>query len=144
MPVSGARIEGLKELRKELKALGPQWPKELQKTNKAAAAKVVPEAKRRAAQSHPNLAGGVARVGSRGVSSIRALASQTRAQIAGGGAKVPWFGGNEFGSSGRYRQFPAKNKEGYILWPAAKAKEPEIEEIYLEMIDALTKAAFPE
>ena len=144
MPIKGVEIEGLKELRKELKRMGSEWPKELQKTNKQAAALVVPEAKRRAAQSHSNLAGGVARVGSRGVASIRPLATQRSAQIAGGGAKVPWFGGNEWGSSGRFRQFPARAKEGHILWPAAKAKEPEVIKAYEKMLDDLTKRAFPD
>ena len=52
-------VTGLKEFRKELKAVGPKFPKELQKTNKRAAGIVVPEAKRRAGQSRRNLAGGL-------------------------------------------------------------------------------------
>lgn len=137
-------VQGLKELRKELKAIDPKWTKELQQVNKRAASIVVPEAKRRASQSRPNLAGGVARAGSAGVGSIRALASQSRAQIASGGARVPWMGGSEWGSSGRYRQFPSANKDGYILWPAAKAKESEVVELYQDMLDDLSSAAFNE
>lgn len=135
-------VQGLKELRKEFKAIDPKWSKELQAVNKRAADIVVPEAKKRAGQSRPNLAGGVARAGSAGVASIRALASQSRAQIASGGARVPWMGGSEWGSTGRFEQFPAKSNDGYILWPAAKAKEPEIVKLYGDMLDDLASAAF--
>lgn len=137
-------VQGLRELRSALRNIDPKWTKELQQVNKRAANIVVPEAKRRAAQSRPNLAGGVARAGSAGVASIRALASQSRAQIASGGARVPWMGGSEWGSSGRYKQFPSKSSDGYILWPAAKAKEPEVIELYQDMLDDLSSAAFNE
>lgn len=146
MAANGVKVDvqGLKELRKALKDIDPKWTKELQQVNKRAANIVVPEAKRRASQSRPNLAGGVARVGAAGVGSIRALASQSRAQIASGGARVPWMGGSEWGSSGRYKQFPSKSSDGYILWPAAKAKEPEIIVIYGHMLDDLASVAFNE
>ena len=136
-------VEGLKEFRAALKAVDAAFPKQLQQVNKRAAELIVPEAKRRAGQVRPNLASGLARVGSRGVNSIRAGASQRSAYIMGGGARVPWFGGNEWGSSGRYRQFPGRTTEGYILWQAAKTKEPEVFETYSEMIAALSAAAFP-
>lgn len=135
-------VQGLRELRKELKAIDPKWSKELQAVNKRAANIVVPEAKKRAGQSRPNLAGGVARAGSAGVASIRALASQSRAQIASGGARVPWMGGSEWGSSGRFKQFPSKSADGYILWPAAKAKEGDVVKLYEKMLDDLSSAAF--
>lgn|SRR5574337_175545 len=137
-------VQGLKELRSALRKAGTQFPKELRVANLAAADIVVPEAKRRALQSRPNLAGGAARVGSRGVGSIRALAQQKAAQIAGGSAGVPWFAGNEFGSSGRYRQFPSASRDGYILWPAAKAKRDEVVQVYERMLEALAAEAFPD
>jgi hypothetical protein len=137
-------IQGLKELRSALRKVDAQFPKELRLANKAAADIVVPEAKRRAGQSRPNLAGGVARAGSRGAGSIRALAQQTSAQIAGGSAGVPWFAGNDRGSGGAYRQFPSASAEGYILYPAAKAKRNEVVEVYNKMLGELTHEAFPD
>ena len=136
-------VEGLKQFRKELRSVGSQFPKELRLANKAAASVVLPEAKRRAGQSRRNLAGGTARVGSRGVASIRILASQSKAQIAAGGARVPWMGGSNYGSSGRYRQFPAKSKDGYILWPAALDKRPQVVDTYDKMVISLARQAFP-
>lgn len=66
-------------------------PKELQRLNKSIAAELVPK---RGRQSQ-----GTARArGSRAIGTIRALASGTRAQIAGGTAAVPWYIGHEWGS----------------------------------------------
>ena len=144
MPVKlDIRVEGLRELRKALKELDPAWGKELQKTNKRAAALVVPTAQSRAGQVRTNLVGNPTRLGSRGIATIRPLASQSRAQIAMGGARAPWAGGHEWGST-RYRQFPPKTHEGNILWGAAKSHEEQIVEVYGDMLDDLTREAFPE
>lgn len=137
-------VVGLRELRKALKELDPKWPKGLREVNKRAAEVVVPEARTRASQVRTNVKGNPTRAGSAVVGSIRALASQTRAQVAMGGARLPHAGGFDWGSSGRFKQFPAANKEGYILWPAAKAKEEVIVAYYLKMLDDLTQDAFPE
>lgn len=136
-------VKGLKEFRSALRKAGREFPVALRQANREAANVVLPEAKRRGMASRSNLAGGRATLGSKGVASIRVLASQSKAQLAGGGARVPWFGGSEYGSSGAHRQFPARNSDGYILWPAAKSKQPQVIEVYDKALDNLSKRAFP-
>ena len=129
------RVTGLKELRKGLKEADATFPKQLQKANKRIAEELVPEARSRMAGHSP-------RAGSRAIGTIRALASGTRAQLAGGTAAVPWYGGHEWGSI-RYRQFPAKNSDGYALYPAITANRERMVERYGEMLDELLRTAFP-
>ena len=136
-------IKGLKELRSELRKSGIQ--KNLTKVNKHVVnVVVVPEAKRRAAKSFPNIAGGMTRVGSKGINSIRGTATQTKAVIKAGGARVPWFQGVEWGSSGRYRQFPRTAEKGRIVYPVVEDKREEIIDAYWDVIDDVTKGPFPE
>jgi len=143
---NGVVIEApdLREFRRDLKRAGDQFPKQLQQTNKHVVEKVVlPEAKRRGSQSRRNLAGGRATIGSKGVATIRALATQRSAAVAMGGARTPWVAGNEWGSGGKYRQFPRKNREGHILWPVVEELRDEIVEEYRDAVGDLAKIAFP-
>lgn len=144
---SVVRVEGLKELRKELRALegDDAWKGELREAGKAAAEVVAAEARRTAASGRSTLSGANATMGSRAVATIRALAGQTRATVAGGKASVPHFGGWEFGSTGRFRQFPAKARKGsHNIYPAIEAKQREIVRVYGDRIDVLMKKHFPE
>lgn len=140
------RVKGLKETRKALRTLSQDgtWKPELRQVNKAAAEIVVTEARKRAGRGGTNLAGGPARLGGRGVASIRALASQTKATVAGGGASVPWYGGSDFGSGGRYRQFPAKKEKGRFIYPAIEDKMDEVLRVYTAGLDRLTGKYFNE
>lgn len=136
-------VSGLKELRSELRKAGLQ--KNLTKANKYVVNRViVPEGKKRAAKSFPNLAGGLTRVGSKGINSIRGTATQTTAVVKAGGARVPWFQGVEWGSSGRYRQFPKTADKGRIVYPVVEDKRDEIIEVYWDVIDDVAKGPFPE
>ena len=136
-------ISGLKDLRRELRRAGIQ--KNLTRANKHAVnVVIVPEAKRRAARPFTNLAGGRTRVGSRGVASIRGTATQTKAFVKAGGARVPWFQGHEWGSAGRYRQFPPKAEKGRIVYLVVEDKQAEIIEVYWDVIDDVAKGPFPE
>ncbi|MGE4338197.1 MAG: hypothetical protein AB7E55_19795 [Pigmentiphaga sp.] len=133
----GVRAEGLNDLRKELRRVGPEFPRALQQANKrVASVVVVPEAKRNAAaRPHP-------RPGSAVANSIRATATQKSAKVAIGGARVPHGPGHEFGSR-QYRQFPAPAKSGYIVYKAIEDKGEEIIEAYEVELDTLTSRAFP-
>jgi hypothetical protein len=131
------RVTGLKELRLELKALDPQWPKQLQKVNKAIAEQVA-EGTRADFQA---LGGS----GPKAASTVKALAQQARAQVkfGGKGDSVPErvAGGNAFGSN-QYPQFP---KPGvYALYPALARMKDDIEVRYIEMLDDLLSRAFPD
>ena len=139
--------DGIKKFQRELRQVGKEWPRELRKTNKAVAEEtVLPEARRRAAESRPSAAGGTTRLGSRGERSLRAGAQQRKAFVKGGGARVPWFAGHEWGSSGQYGQFPQRSgvSPGFIIFPVIKERQTQIQETYMRMLDDLASRAFPE
>jgi hypothetical protein len=132
---SQIKVVGLRELRRGLKEAEGRSPKELTATNKAVAEMLVAPAKGRMAGHSP-------RAGSQAIGTIRALASATRAQLAGGSNAVPWYAGHEWGSI-KYHQFPTKNPDGYALYPTIEAERGRIVEKYAEMLDKLTREAFP-
>lgn len=131
------RVTGLKELRRELKAVDAQWPKALQKINKAIAEDV-------AEGTRSNLAG-MGGSASKVVPTVKALAQQARAQVKAGGkgdsVAERVAGGNLFGSN-RYKQFPPPGLYG--IYKALADLKDDIEERYLEMLDDLLKQAFPD
>ncbi len=131
-------VHGLKELRRELRALESDgtWKAELRSAGQKAADVVASEARRSA------LSASSPRMGSVAAGTIRALAGQTRATVAGGRASVPWYAGHEFGSS-RFKQFPGKRTGGYHLYPAIEKKRDEVIEVYGREIDNLTRKHFP-
>lgn len=138
--MASAEIEviGLKELRAGLRKAGPQFPKELQRANKRAVNEVlVPEGRRLAAGR------GYPRPGSAVVASIRGTATQTSASFNVGGARTPHAMGHNFGSSGRFRQFPPKTQPDYFMYKAVENRRSEFMEQYEDIIDTLSKDAFP-
>lgn len=131
------RVTGLKELRAELKAVDAQWPKALQKVNKAIA-ELVAEGTR---SSLGAMGGSAPKV----VSTVKALAQQARAQVKAGGKGDSVgelvAGGNMFGSN-RYKQFPPPGLYG--IYKALADMKDDIEDRYLEMLDDLLHRAFPD
>ena len=131
------RVEGLKELRRELKALDAQWPKQLQEFNKAIAEDV-------AERTRANLAG-MGGSAPKVASTVKALAQQARAQVKAGGkgdsVAERVAGGNLFGST-RYKQFPPPGLYG--IYKALAEMKDDIEERYLEMLGDLLARAFPD
>ena len=144
MPVK-IKVVGLKELRRDLRKLSEDgaYKPGLRAAGMKAATVVADEARRTAARALPNHAGGVARMGP-ALGSIRPLASQRGAQVAGGGASYPWFGGDEFGSHGghRSRQFPTAKEDGYNLYPAIERKRDETAKVYIEAMYGVVKPYF--
>lgn len=144
------QVSGLKELRRELRKIDAELPKEIKRINKFVAEQIVlPGARRRGAMPRRNVAGGQARIGAKAAASIRALAQQGKAGVAMGGARFPWIPGSEWGSTGRNRRarmFPQRSgvSKGFILYPAVREKEADIREAYAEMLDDLLRQAFPE
>ncbi len=131
-------VTGLKELRRELKAVDAAFPKQLQQANKKAA-ELVAEGTRAAFNS---MAGSAPKVAPK----VAALAQQTRAQVrvgggSGVGAEVAM--GNLWGSK-RFKQFPPPVAGGYALYPTIAARTDEIVEAYADEIDDLLKRAFPD
>lgn len=131
----GFQVTGLKELRRELKIADAAFPKELRSANKKVA-DLLAEAVRSA---YAALGGSAPKV----APTVKALAQQTRAQLkvgggSGTGAEVAM--GNTFGSR-RYPQFPPPGQ--YALFPTVAAKTDEVIDIYADMLDDLTRRAFP-
>lgn len=134
----GIRVTGLKELRAELRQVDAAFPKQLQKANKKVA-ELIAEGTRSVFSSMGGSAPKVA-------PTVKALASQTRAQVkvgggSGVGAEVSM--GNLWGSA-RYKQFPAPVPAGFALYPTIKARSDEIVDVYGDALDDLLKRAFPD
>lgn len=145
---SGINVVGLKELQRELKHLDAEWPKELRAANKEAAEMVA----RRTRSSFARGPG----VSPKVVPSIRALAQQRSAAVKIGGQRFPFALGAEFGG-GKYRkgrptpaggyttQFrPHRGKKGYHLYPTLRASTDEVVDIYGDLVDDITRRAFPD
>jgi hypothetical protein len=109
-----ARVEGLKELQRELRAADPELARQLQRVNKRLVEGVAHEARSAAGAS----------VSSRAKRSIRPQASGREARVVAG-SKAPEFYGQEFGGGARprTRQFPPhRGREGHFLWPTVRRR----------------------
>lgn len=110
-----AKVRGLKELQRELRAADPELARQLQQVNKRLVEGVANEARSAAGPS----------VSTRAKGSIRPQASGREARVTAGGARVPEFYGQEFGGGARprTRQFPPhRGREGYFLWPTVRRR----------------------
>jgi hypothetical protein len=136
---------GLKETRKAFKDFGADnsWRGPFRESYGAAAAVAEGEAQSLAGQSRPTLGGSVATMGSRARGSIRGKGTTTAATLTAGKG-VPHFAGWNFGSSGRFRQFPAKTKPDYNLYKAVENKREEIQDVFLDKIGEALDTAFPD
>jgi len=136
--VEKIRVDGLKDLRKALKALDGEWPKELRVRTKKVADGV-------AAGTATSFAsrGGVA---PKVAASVKAYGQQTGAQIKIGGARFPFALGSEFGAV-RYKQFPTFKGSGptagYSLYETIRDRRQQIIDEYADMLATLTAEAFP-
>ena len=133
-------VEGLKDFRRQLRTAGDgRYSKELQRINKAAVQDIASAARRRYSSHYTSKRG-------KHVGSIRALASQRRAQVAIGGPKAPGALGQEFGSNS-LPQFKAwrgsDSKAGYFLWPAIRSGIGQARQEYEAELDKLLRKAFP-
>lgn len=131
-------VNGLDDLRRELKKLDDAGlTEQLKDANKAVADLVVSKAKANAST----------RMERRAAGSLRSSRQAARAQVVGGSAKVPFFGGAEFGSL-RYTQFRAwtgaNSQSGYFLYPAIRESSDDIVEMYHDEIEKISSKAFPD
>jgi predicted phage gp36 major capsid-like protein len=142
-------VDGLTELNRELRNLGPEFKGELRRTNKSVADFVAEDASAAAF----SLGGTAAKV----APSIKSTAGALSAGVAFGGAAHPEAGGAEFGanrnrirqrSSGSYvgyRQFKdwrgSGPTAGYFVYPTIRRNADRIETEYGEAVDHLLKKA---
>ncbi len=145
-------VKGLDEFRRELRKLDDAGLlDDLKDVNYSVAELVVEEAQRNASTRLQRLA-------SESLSPSRQAA---RAQVTGGGANAPYFGGAEFGSQrGQRRTGPSGRRflghnqfdpwrgngssAGYFLYPAIRDNTERIIELYGDEMDRITKKAFPD
>jgi hypothetical protein len=131
-------VQGLDDLRRELRKLADAGlTDQLKDANKAVADLVVAGAQSAAST----------RMERRAASSLRSSRQAARAQVVGGSAKVPFFGGAEFGSL-RYRQFRpwtgSNSQSGYFLYPTIRDLSDDIVELYGDEIEKIAGKAFPD
>ena len=127
------RVEGLRELRSELKAIDSKLPKEIQRAAKEAA-EAVADRVRADFSGRPGVAPKVA-------PSVKALATQRSASVRVGGDAYPYAMGSTFGSV-RFKQFPPARKDGYSLFPTIKAMRDEIVDRFADAIDDVMRRNF--
>lgn len=141
------RVVGIDDLVQALRAMGPQWPKELGKANQEAASTVVSGAQTIAAQL-----GGVARKAAR---SLKAAAAARESKVTLGGPAYPFALGAEFGAKAwlQFEDWRGNQWEpdtdagvGYFLHPAIRnlRRTGEYETVYLAAIDRVVARAFPD
>lgn len=138
----GVYVEGLDELRRELKRTAGNL-EDLKVANRQVSELVADKARSRAAQVG-GVAGHVARQ-----NSIRSSSAAAAAKVLLGGAadKHGPALGAEFGSK-NYPQFEpwrgSDESAGYFLWPTIRAERERIVEVYGQLLDELTRKAFPD
>ena len=155
-----AEIQGLKEFRRELKALGPEWPKELTKVHKAIAAKATA-----LAQAKAMGLGGEQRKAAAAIKPAATMRTMgiavrptTRAPMAfpafwGTKKRSGWYARARYRSS-TARQHPAwvgntwevaqRGQGPYAINDALAASLPSLLDDYSTMLRDLTHRAFPE
>ncbi len=138
------QLEGMKELRKALRQFSDDngWRGPLKEAYAAAASVVEDAARSRASAGAMTLGGTSASMGSKAIASIRGKGTTTGAQLQAFKG-IPWGPGWNFGSSGRYRQFPVKATPDYNLYKAVEDKRPQITEEFAEAIEYALEQAFP-
>lgn len=128
-------VEGLRELSRALKDLGPEFPREMRITNKEVASSVADDARSRAFSL-----GGVA---AKTAPTLKASAGATSAGVAVGGPSAPWGPGAEFGGGARpttqqFKPWRGNGPDaGYFLYPTIRDNAEQIEAQYREALDDL-------
>lgn len=156
-PSSGAQIVGLKELRRELKALHPRWPQALTAIHKKIATEVAIKA-----QSRARSLGGVYAKAAPG---IKGYGTTTNARVGVlAGKRTPmanaafWGAKRRTGWNARNTdsapQFPAwvgntweagvRGQGPYAINPTIAAETDRIVEQYGDMVEDLVAKAFPD
>jgi hypothetical protein len=149
-------VKGLKEFRKELKAIGTEWPKAMQKGAKAISDHVAA-----AAQSRASGMGGVQ---AKAASMIKAYATPVEASVGfpSGGVAGPAFWGAKrhtgWYAAARYRGSPRQHpvwvgtswepgvagQGPYAINDAVATETPWILEQFERVVDDVTARAFPD
>lgn len=128
------QVEGMREVRKSLKEFSSDngWRAPLRDAYRDVAGLVERKAVAKA---------GASRMGHVARGSIKGKGTTTNASIQAYKG-VAWGPGFEFGSGGRYPQFPPKRKGGYHIYPAIDEARGEITETFADSIDTKLNREF--
>ena len=138
------RVQNLDKFRRELRKIeqsgGADGIALLKEANYRVASMVVGKAQSRAS--------GIGPMQAKAAASLKPGRQQARAVVSGGGVRVPFFNGAEFGAK-QYKQFlpwkkPGNGNTGYFLFPTLKAETQNIIEMYGEELDKIARDAFPD
>lgn len=130
------QVEGLDDLRKALKALGPDAQKELKDASKGVASFVAADVKS-AAQGFGGVAAHVA-------PSVSAVGGVSGAGVAFGGSSYPMAGGAAWGSK-RFKQFkPYLGSIGYFPYRQIKANADRIVTEFTAAVNKVIVKRFPQ
>lgn len=125
------KVQGLPELSRALKALGPDAQRELKEASRGVAAFVALDA----AAAARSLGGVAAHV----APSISATGGVSGAGVSFGGSSYPMAGGAEFGAI-RYKQFQpwrgSSSDAGYFVYPTIRR---DLDRVVTEFTDAVNK-----
>lgn len=130
----GVNVEGLAKLRRALKAVSADAPKELNAASKEVAAFVADDARSAAA--------GLGGVAAKVAPSISPSGTARGGAINLGGASYPMALGAEFGGRGRptTQQFqPHLGRTGYFVYPTIRRDADRIESEFSEKLDDLMR-----
>jgi hypothetical protein len=130
----GVNVEGLAELRRALKAVSADAPKELNAASKEVASFVADDARSAAA--------GLGGVAAKVAPSISPSGTARGGAINLGGASYPMALGAEFGGRGRptTQQFqPHLGRTGYFVYPTIRRDGDRIESEFSEKLDDLMR-----
>ena len=137
-----ARIEGLREFQRTLKHLPNEVKLEIKVTNKALAEVVAAEARQRAnarprATRTNTLAPRIRARNTLREPTVVVLGHPSKRGSRGSDAKVQEFGGRAplFGNRSKWFTVRPRQKGGYFLFPAVKAKRDVINKGYLDALD---------
>lgn len=140
------RVEGLRDLQRELRAVDTKLPRSLAIANKTAAEYVADRARQRARSQ-----GGVA---AKSAPSIRAAGEQRRSKVLLGGPSWPYALGAEFGAKYHPQFKPWRGNQhsegmqpgsgvGYFLYPTIRDTRDDFMDVYERAIDQVMRSAFP-
>lgn len=139
----GGAVEavGLRELLRDLKALGTGAEKEIRRANKGVAEEIVLPAVRSNLAARPRVHAAERRHTYKqhwadAVQSVKALGSQRTAAVALGSARVPWAAAANFGSDGKWKQFSPRLGGGSDpLYSAIVGNLPRVLDEYGDALD---------
>lgn len=130
----GVNVEGLAELRRALKAVSADAPRELNAAAKDVAGIVADDARGTAA--------GLGGVAAKVAPSIKPSGTARGGAINIGGPAYPMAGGAEFGGQGRptTQQFkPHLGRTGYFVYPSIRSNADRIADTFSDKLDDLMR-----